>query len=98
MGKEILVVLAFALLVWLALSCDGRAERSHRSDIQHWANQNGYTVTSLHRQGIFESNGPFYFRGRNAQMFRIDVNDHGRHRCFFMRSGVFSDDFEEYFQ
>ena len=82
----LLIVLVLLGIAFIALPL-------HDQQIKNWAQENNYKLIKY--EMTIGDYGPFYVKGQNQYIYRIEVDDGKKYRIFYMRTGLVTE-FEEY--
>ncbi|MNB93325.1 hypothetical protein D3C75_404550 [compost metagenome] len=86
-------VIAIVLLVIVACCMSNYSDKINRTHINKRVLSHGGHVISIHRQGVFESKGPFWYKGKGKDIYRVTYSIDGEEKYLWMRTSSFGNDY-----
>lgn len=91
----------YIFFVFLAIILYIVSLNSDKQAIKEWSTKNGYVVLSVEEPIL--DNGPYWFKDDDQRIYRCrlieataESNPNAKTRTMYMRTGVFSNDYEFY--
>jgi len=86
-GVALFVIVALSLIIFLYHFTDN----IHRSAIVKWSIENEYEIKSI--ETPMWDYGPYWVKGEDQTIYKITLSDG---RTFWMRTGIFDNEYVEY--